>query len=297
MVKRSLFFGNPYHLGTEKEQLTITDKSTAEQRTVPIEDLGFVVLEHPQITFSQKLMQKFAEHNVAVVFCNEKYLPASLLLHLDTHHVQAERFRHQLGASEPLKKQLWQQTIKEKIQNQAEVLRLSGLDSKFLEVMIPRVQSGDVGNQEGQAARVYWRMLFGQEFTREREGEAPNAFLNYGYAIIRAGVARALAGAGLLPTLGIHHRNKYNHYALADDIMEPYRPFVDRLVWQRMQLDSFSGVLEKDDKAAFLGLLASDTVMGKETSPMMIAMQHTAQSLAKAFAGETRKLKYPTLAV
>jgi CRISP-associated protein Cas1 len=296
MLKRSLFFSNPFHLSTKDQQLLIKEKETGELiRSASIEDLGFVVIDHPQISIGSSLLQRLSENNVAVIFCDDKHHPSSMLLHLDTHHIQAERFREQIAASEPLRKQLWQQTVKAKILNQAEVLESTGAEAAYLKSLTARVTSGDSTNMEGQASRAYWQLLFGRNFRRERYGMPPNPSLNYGYAIIRAGVARALAGTGLLPTLGIHHHNKYNSFALADDIMEPYRPFVDLLVWkQKQSVDDYHNI-HKERKAEFVSLLSSDALMNKERSPMMIAMQTTAASLAKCFAGTTKKINYPSL--
>lgn len=298
MIKRTFLLSKPYYLSTRDQQLVITDKTTGEViANEPIEDIGYVLIDHPQISVGSALMQRFAANNVAVVICDDKHHPTSMMLHLDTHYIQAERFREQIAATEPLKKQLWAQTIKSKILNQARCLESIGRKTMALKNFASRVKSGDTANMEGQASRVYWRALFGDDFRRDREGEMPNAALNYGYAIIRAAVARALVGAGLLPILGIHHHNKYNSFALADDIMEPYRPFVDRLVCA--QIESFIEFVEitKESKAQFLSLLSSDTFMNDERSPMMIAMQTTAYSLAKCFGGESKKLSYPELIV
>ena len=200
MLKRTLFFGNPYHLNSENLQLKATDKETGEVKIIPIEDVGFIVFEHPQITFSQSVIQLLAENNAAVIFCDAKYHPSSMLLHLDTNYVQSERFKLQINATAPLKKQIWQQTIKSKINNQAELLNKLKIDDTALKYKAKKVKSGDSTNEEAQAARIYWKRLFGTSFTRERFGASPNPALNYGYAILRAATARALAGSGLLPT-------------------------------------------------------------------------------------------------
>lgn len=296
MLKRSLFFNNPYHLSTKDQQLLIKDKETKELiQSAPIEDLGFVVIDHPQITIGSSLLQRLSQNNVAIIFCDDKHHPSSMLLHLDTHHIQAERFRDQIAASEPLRKQLWQQTVKAKILNQAEVIKLTEGDDGYLRSLAGKVSSGDMSNIEGQASRVYWQLLFGYNFRRDRFGMPPNPSLNYGYSIIRAGIARALAGTGLLPTLGIHHHNKYNSFALADDIMEPYRPFVDLLVWKQKNSADDYHFINRERKAEFVYLLTSDTIMNKEKSPMMVAMQSSASSLAKCFSGLQKRILYPTL--
>ncbi len=295
MIKKLLSFSNPYYLSTKLQQLVIANKETGEETSRPVEDLGFVVIDHPQITFTSGLMQLLAEYNVALVICDSKHHPAGMMLHLDTHHIQAERFRDQVAASEPLKKNLWMQTIKAKVRNQAAVLRAAGENPIALENLANKVASGDPANIEGQAARIYWKMLFGENFLRDRDGPPPNPSLNYGYSIVRAAVARALVGSGLLPTLGIHHRNKYNSFALADDIMEPYRPFVDLLVHRQRQTVSDYHNITKERKAEFLQLLHSDVGNKGHTSPMMVAMESSSASLAQCFAGSIKKPVYPQL--
>jgi len=295
MLKRTLFFGNPFHLSTRYKQLVMTDKEAGEEKTVPVEDIGFIVFEHPQITFTQSVIQLLAENNTAVVFCDDKHHPNSMLLHLDTHTIQAELFRHQVAASEPLKKQLWQQTIKAKIKNQALHLDLQQRDGQALHYMAGKVKSGDNTGLEAQAARKYWPRLFVANFTRDRYGAAPNPALNYGYAILRAAVARALAGSGLLATLGIHHHNRYNAFALADDIMEPYRPYVDMAVMDMMEEGLDVADLGKPEKAFLLTILTLDVQIGRNKRPLMVALSYTTASLARCFSGDGKKILYPLL--
>lgn len=304
MLKRSLYFSNPYHLSSKQEQLLVSDKTSGSTlHSIPVEDIGFVVLDHYGISISQYLLHRLAAANVALVSCNEKHMPAALMFPLDTHQVQNERFRAQVDASLPVKKQLWQQTIKAKIANQAAVLERvaqSGQPSGIVsEPWVPLyqmsgdVKSGDTSGREAKAARFYWKKLFGEDFSRERFGDPPNPSLNYGYAIIRAAVARALCGSGLLPTLGIHHHNKYNAYCLADDIMEPYRPFVDLLVWQMRESHPNYHEMQKEHRAEFLELLAADVLINGKKRPMMIAMSETTSSLAECFMGRRKSVKYP----
>jgi CRISP-associated protein Cas1 len=295
MIKKLLTFGNPYYLSSRLGQMVIANKQTGDETSRPVEDLGVVIVDHPQITFTSGLMQLLAEHNVALVVCDAKHHPTSMMLHLDTHHIQAERFRHQIAASEPLKKNLWMQTVKAKVRNQAAVLQAVGENPLALENLANKVASGDAANIEGQAARIYWKQLFGESFLRDPDGPPPNPSLNYGYSIIRAAIARALVGSGLLPTLGIHHRNKYNSFALADDIMEPYRPFVDLLVYRQRQTIGDYHNLTHERKATFLQLLHSDVGNKGFTSPMMVAMETSSASLAQCFAGTLKKPVYPQL--
>lgn len=295
MLKRTLFFGKPYHLCTEDFQLKASNKSTGEHHSIPIEDIGFIVFEHPQITFTQSVIQHLAKNNTAVVFCDDKHHPSSMLLHLDTHQIQTVHFRNQINATEPLKKRLWQQTIQQKLRNQAKVLELTGKEPQMVSSLVDKVLSGDTSNKEALAAKRYWSKLLGKSFTRERYGVAPNPALNYGYAILRAAVARALSGSGLLPTFGIHHKNKYNSYCLADDIMEPYRPLVDHLVYTMHQNGQQTDNLGKDEKGELLKILSSDLVINDNKSPLMVGLSQTTASLSRCFAGESKKILYPTV--
>jgi len=293
MIKRTLFFNNPYHLSTKLGQLLISNKETGELKTAPIEDLGFVVLDHRQITFTLGVMSELAANNTAVVICNEKHMPASMMFHLDTHQLQNERFRAQVQAAEPMKKQLWQQIIKSKIRNQAFVLHNQGRNSAALLKMATRVKSGDTANEEAQAARRYWPDLFGPDFKRERYGIPPNPSLNYAYAILRAAVARALCGSGLLPTLGIHHHNKYNAYCLADDIMEPYRPFADAVVIRQIKQYPQYHNMTTAMKAGLLSVINEDVMINNKKRPLMIALSETTASLSACFSKEIKRLKLP----
>jgi CRISPR-associated protein Cas1 len=293
MLKRTLFLSNPYHLSLKNKQLVVSEKAGMAIKTAPVEDLGFIVLDHPQISFSMKLMEELSENNVAVVFCDSKHLPSSMLLPLDAHHIQNEIFRAQIDASEPLKKNLWKQTIEAKIKNQARLLTKLGKNSGPLKAIAKSVKSGDSDNREGFAARLYWMELMGREFIRDRYGEPPNPFLNYGYILLRSAVARALSGSGLLATLGIHHRNRYNAFCLADDVMEPYRPWVDEIVYRMNEKWPGSFMLEKEHKAELLQLMTADVKIGENRRPLMVALSQTTASLARCFSGEQRKIDYP----
>jgi CRISPR-associated protein Cas1 len=294
MLKRSLFFTNPAYLSTKDQQLVVKSNEGIVN-TIPLEDIGFVVLENPQISITLPAMQKLNANNVALVCCDEKHHPSALLLNLDSHHLQGELFRNQIQASEPLKKNLWKQVIEQKIANQSALLEKLGKQTGALPQYAKTVNSGDTSNREGAAAREYWKNLFGNNFFRDRYGANPNPFLNYGYIILRAAVARALVGSGLLPTLGIHHHNRYNAYCLADDIMEPYRPFVDSLVYELWESGTDDMILEKESKAHLLQVLTTDVRIGKVKRPLMVALSITTASLTKCFNGETKKLACPTI--
>lgn len=268
------------------------------ERTIPIEDIGVVVLDNRRITITTGAMEAMLENNCAIITCDEKSMPVGLMLPLCGNTLQSERFRHQIDASLPLKKQLWQQTVRQKILNQAAVLAYStNRQAKNMLVWANNVRSGDSENLEARAAAFYWKNIFPHlpNFVRGREGEPPNNLLNYGYAILRACVARGLVGSGLLPTLGIHHHNRYNAYCLADDIMEPYRPFVDRLVIELMQQNYNYSEITREFKARLLTIPSLDVIIDGKRSPLMIAVGQTTASLAKCFNGEARKIAYPEL--
>lgn len=310
MIKRTLYFGNPAYLSTRQEQLivrlpevekneTLPDSFKKEaQASVPIEDIGIVILDHQQLIISHALIAKLLANNVALITCNQTHHPTGLLLNLDGNTLQSQRFQAQVEASEPLKKNLWQQTIKTKITNQAAVLNQLGYATDNMLKWAGDVKSGDTENHEARASAWYWQHIFinkVENFTRHREGVPPNNLLNYAYAIIRATVARSLVGSGLLPTLGIFHKNQYNAYCLADDIMEPYRPFADLMVLELVDAGKASDELTTDIKKKLLQLPAIDVSIAGEKSPLMIATQRTAASLARCFLGETRRILYPEI--
>ncbi|MCU0434246.1 MAG: type II CRISPR-associated endonuclease Cas1 [Bacteroidia bacterium] len=298
MITRTLLIENPVSLSVKHKQLVITNKEIGLQTPVPIEDIGVVIIDNKEVIITMHVIQEMSANNVAVVFCNSQHLPESMLLPLDSNSVQTERFRNQIEAGIPLKKQLWQQTIKNKIRNQASVLRITNKNEAPLHYMASQVKSGDITNEEAQASRYYWGVIFEEfkvSFRRERMGMPPNNLLNYGYTILRAAVARALTGSGLLPTLGIHHRNKYNAYCLADDIMEPYRAWVDIEVWRIMHDVPNYHVLTRELKTRLLKVLTHDVHFENKSSPLMVALSSTTSSLANCFAGSEKFIRYPSL--
>jgi CRISP-associated protein Cas1 len=299
MIKRTLYFGNPARLSRKDAQLTVefADEVGQENRTVPIEDIGIVILDNPRILVGQALLSSLLENNVAVLCTDSSHMPAGMFLNMNGHSEMAERHGLQIEASIPLKKNLWQQTVQQKILNQAAMLRNYDQPYQELIVMAGEVKSGDIENKEGHAAAFYWRRLFDPEmgFKRGRFEEGPNKLLNYGYAVLRAVVARSLCGSGLLCSIGIHHRNKYNPFCLADDIMEPYRPYVDKVVCEIVDSQVDYSELTPDLKRILLQIPAMDVHLEGETSPLMVAMQRTTASLARCFEGTTRKIVYPQL--
>lgn len=296
MIKRTLYFGNSAYLSLKDKQLNVKIKDD-EIKTIPIEDVGYVVLDNRQITITQGAMAELLENNCAVVTCDSKHLPTGMMLPLAGNSVQSERFQAQIEASQPLKKQLWQQTVQKKILNQAKVLQIkNGLDARNMLAWAGSVRSGDSDNRESVAAAYYWKEMFPDisGFVREREGVPPNNMLNYGYAILRTVVARSLVCSGLLPTLGIFHHNRYNAYCLADDIMEPYRPIVDKLIVDIVdELGRYPEELDKDVKVKLLQIPVLDTFIDGVRSPLMNAVATTTASLAKCYMGITRKILYP----
>lgn len=302
MIKRTIYIENPCHLKFANNQLVvcynhINGYENVPDKTVPIEDIGMLLLEHQQITLTHYLLDKLAANNTAVVTCGATKHPTGMLLPLEGNTIQQERFDAQINATEPLKKQLWQQTVKAKINNQAAVLKKFNVPNHTLIACASNVRSGDADNAEARAAVYYWSNLFpaAWNFYRKRDGLPPNNLLNYGYAILRATVARSLVGSGLLPTFGIFHRNRYNAYCLADDIMEPYRPYVDNIVREIIHNTSNIDTLTQEFKTKLLQIPALDVVLDGSKSPLMIATQRTAASLAKCYLGETRKLLYPIM--
>ena len=292
MIKRVLCFENPARLSLKLEQIVIELQDVT--RTVPIEDVGVVILDHKQITITHALIDALLANNCAIVTSNDKHLPVGLMLPLDGHNLQSERFREQIEASEPLKKQLWQQTVTAKILGQAHVLGTQHIEHGNMMAWAKIVRSGDTDNMEARAAAYYWRTVFkNDEFIRDPQGFPPNNLLNYGYSIVRAMMARALVGAGLLTTLGIHHHSRYDAYCLADDIMEPYRPFVDMKVLEMWQQGGITSDISSEQKRELLGITTMDVNISGHRSPMMLAIQTTAQSVQKCYSGEARKIIYP----
>jgi CRISP-associated protein Cas1 len=302
MIKQTLYFGSPYYLSKKLEQLVIKIPNAqgldeiGKDNTCCIEDLGLVMLDHPQITVSQGLLASLLANNVAIVTCDDRHHPAGLLLPLEGHHTQAKHVKAQLEASEPLKKQLWQQVVVSKILNQAEVLRQVGKAHAPMLIFAKNVKSGDPDNYEARAAAYYWATLFDKSlgFRRNRDGDPPNNLLNYGYAIVRALVARAVVGAGLLPVLGVHHHNQYNSFALADDLMEPFRPMIDLIVYQIVTSSKDYDTLTKDLKTKLLGIAEVDVKIKNERSPLLNATHFVATSLVKSYEGTQRKLTLPS---
>ena len=296
MLKRTLLFTSPVYLSLKDEQLVVCFKDTPDdKRTIPIEDIGFVLIDNPMVSITMPLVNKLADNNIALIFCNEKSMPNAMLQNLDTHSLQCEILNKQIAIGEVLKKNLWKQTIEAKIKNQSKLLMKLGKDGNVLKPYYSNVKSGDADNREGAAARIYWMRLFGNDFVRDRNLPGINSLLNYGYTILRAATTRALMGAGLLPAIGIFHHNRSNAFPLADDIMEPYRPYVDEIVYGMFN-DGMTELNQKS-KSSLLHVLFCDTHFSKVTRPLSIALTMTSASLVKCFSREMDKISYPLMKI
>ncbi|WP_452221127.1 type II CRISPR-associated endonuclease Cas1 [Lacinutrix salivirga] len=291
-MKKTILVERKSKLKLKLSQLHIENE--VRQASIPIEDIGYLVLDHAEIYISIPVINCLIQNNVAIIFCNNKHLPNGMLLNLNSHHIQQQLFKNQIEASVPFKKKIWQQTVIEKIKNQGILLKtITGKENTF-NYLASKVKSGDTTNMEGVAANFYWKSFFSSDFKRERFGNYPNNFLNYGYAILRAATARALSGSGLLNTLGIHHKNKYNAFALADDIMEPFRPIVDEAVYGLME-NNDAQELTTETKSILLQILTKTVYFKSEKTILMLGLQKTASSLQQCYSGKRKKIKYPKL--
>lgn len=292
MLKKTILVERKSKITCKNLQLII--KNDIREGSIPIEDIGFLVIDHPEVYISLPTMNLLVDNNACLIICNASHLPNGMFLNLNSHHIQQQIFKTQINASLPLKKQLWQYTIIEKINNQGKLLKIITKKDNTFKYLASKVLSGDTTNMEAVAAKFYWKSFFETDFNRERFGNYPNNFLNYGYAILRAATARALSGSGLLNTLGIHHKSKYNAFALADDIMEPFRPIVDEAVHTIMQHYK-EQELNTEIKSILLQILTRTVYFKDEKSPLIVALQKTASSLQQCYSGKRKKIKYPQL--
>lgn len=291
MLKQTLFFTTPVRLSLKNNQLMVSWKDSADVVMRPIEDIGFVIIENQQVAISVPLLNALVKNKVCVIFCDDKHLPSGSLVGFDINSTQAETVKLQVAVAEPKKKRAWQQVVEAKIKNQATLLAKLGRNGDKLKSCYSNVLSGDSSNQEGHAARIYWKELLGKDFLREPQGPPPNNFLDYGYSILRAAMARAIVGSGLSPIFGLFHKNRYDAFALADDLMEPYRPYVDEVV---MTLQGQTD-LTKDNKMELLSVLTADVGMDKMTRPLQVALTMTTASLLRYFKGEVTRLSLPKI--
>ena len=296
MIARTLCFMKPGKLSLRYEQL-VWDSAEGDHRTVPIEDVGFIIIESERITITAALLQFLAEKNVAVVICDKTHTPSAQLMTYAANTVAAESIEAQLSASDAVQGRLWRQICRAKIANQAQLMkRLNSPMASKVAALAEEVKNGDVTNCEAQAARIYWQSLGPEGFKRERDGVWPNAALNYGYSILRAAVARALIGSGLICFRGIHHHNRYNAFALADDVMEPYRPYIDQYILGKLRpFDVTANELRQEHRARLFEALACDVKMGANHRPLMIALSFTTASLVRYYKKECDELALPEM--
>lgn len=294
MLKRTLCFTSPLHLSLKNAQLVISsDDKLDEPRTVPIEDVGMVIIDNQMLSITIPLLNELVEAGVGVILCDKKGLPQAMLQSFEGNSLQGEYLRNQIDVSDVLRKQLWKQVVESKIHNQSSLLQKLHDNGDILKPYYSNVKSGDSDNREGIAAKIYWNALFGKDFVRDRNLPGINSLLNYGYTILRSATARALISSGLSPSLGLFHHNRSNAFPLADDMMEPYRPFVDELVYQLCEEGKFN--LDKNTKAHLIGILYCDTLFTSVTRPLQIGLSLTTSSLAKCYSGESKKLSLPSL--
>ena len=295
MIRKTVEFATPgTRLSVSHHQLVV-DRPNVPRVTLPIEDLGVVIVDDIQATYTQAVFHEILDAGATLLVTGRDHLPAGMMLPLDAHHVQTERHRAQIQTSKPLRKRTWQAIIRAKIGQQAAVLSHFTGDHGGLLHMSRRVRSGDPDNLEAQAAQRYWPRLFGTEFRRDRTAEGINALLNYGYAVVRAAVARAIVAAGLIPSLGVHHRHRGNPFCLADDLLEAYRPYVD---WRVRHLTHDGemprlSLSERKTRAALLSLLSETVHIAGRREPLLLAVHSSAGSLCRALTGGDRKLCLP----
>lgn len=294
MLKRTLVFSSPMILSLKNQQLVIAYKDSPDEKsTVPIEDVGVVLLENQQTSITLPLLNALTEGEVQVVICNSKGMPSAMIQSMNSNNLQGETLRNQIDCGEVLKKQLWKQVVEAKIKNQASILDSVGEDGNVLKSFYTNVRSGDIDNREGIAARIYFQHLFGDDFARNRNEQGINALLNYGYSILRAATCRAIVSSGLLPAIGIYHHNRSNAYPLADDLMEPYRPFVDGVVYD-LALNGKTE-LNKDVKGELISVLYADTFFEKTKRPLSVGLSMTTASMVKCLSKEINTLSLPSL--
>jgi CRISPR-associated protein Cas1 len=277
-----------------RNSLLVIKKNEQAEITVPLNEIAVIITSHPQITYTHSALSGLAAVGATLIICNEKHLPSAMQIPLTSNYIQTERFAQQASAKLPLKKRLWQQIVRAKIRSQSNLLKKLYSDDQGLSLLIPLVKSGDTTNIEARASRKYWTLLFNNpKFQRDPDAEDQNSFLNYGYAVLRAIIARAICAAGLHPSLGLHHHNRYNPFCLADDLMEPFRPIIDEAVVQLVTLDKAHQPLNREIKNTLIQSLLQRFLLENEQRTLFDIAFRTASSLVKAFAGETDRLSLP----
>lgn len=294
MIKRIVEISNPARISLKREQLII-EGVDQDRNQVPLEDLALLLIDERSVILTHAILVACAEREVMVVLCDDRHLPCSMILPLEGNTLQAKILRDQIATSEPLKKRLWQSMIRAKLRGQMRVLDHTNQSGHLIGHFIDKVQSGDPNNVEAQAARAYWPALFGKDFRRDWDLVGINALLNYGYAILRAGVARAVVGAGLHPSLGIHHHNQYNTFALADDLIEPFRPIIDREVFEIVDKVEGPPIVDRYSKERLLGALYVPCKVKSRKIPLLSAFHLYTASFREVISGEKKKLEIPEI--
>lgn len=294
MIKRIIDISEPAYLHLKNKQLLI-DKNNETVGSLPIEDLGVVILENSQIVITQSVIIACQKNNVAIIFCDECHLPYSVMLPVsDANTLHNKILRQQIEMTKPAKKNLWKQVVIHKIKQQSATLEKAGKNTAQLDRLVAKVKSGDPENIEAQAAKKYWGLLFGDKFRRNIDEPGINGLLNYGYAIVRAMVARAIVGSGLHPSLGIFHQNQYNGMCLADDLMEPFRPWIDWLVFSLLASNDKADIqVDQETKKNFLSLPNESVIYNDKNMPLMVACHYLLADFKKAFEDSRFKLNYP----
>ena len=294
MIKRIIDISEAAYVRLKHQQLVI-EKQSEIVGQLPIEDLGVLILQHPAIVLIQQLIVACQKNKVVIVFCDEKHLPYSLILPIgEGHTLHNKILKQQMAISEPTRKRLWQKIVQHKIKEQEQTLVLLNKKSTRLKFLSTQVKTGDSGNCEAIAAQAYWKLLFGKAFKRDADLDGVNSLLNYGYAIIRAAVARSVCGAGLHPTIGLFHTNQYNSLCLADDLMEPFRPWVDYVVYQMASTNS-EVTINQQSKQTLLGLMSEAVLYKKKTMPFMVALNYLMADLKRCYSDGIKTLPYPLL--
>jgi len=278
------------HLSVNRGFLVVTERNEEVGR-VPMDDIAAVVANAHGLTYSNNALIELSARGVPIVLCGANHMPAAIVWPVDAHHIQTGRMNDQIAATLPLKKRLWAQLVRAKILAQGAALASVGAPNGGFYLLSRKVRSGDPENVEAEAARRYWPLLFGKAFHRDTDAGGVNGLLNYGYAVLRAGIARAVMASGLHPGFGLMHSNRSNPMVLIDDLIEPFRPTVDREVWRLVR--NGTEEVERDSKAALARIMILDLPTAVGLSPLMICAERLAQSLARAYAGESDELDLP----
>jgi CRISPR-associated protein Cas1 len=291
MIKRTIDISEgPNFLSVENDQLVIA-RNRERVASVPCEDIGVLLIDNQATTYTHSALTRLLDRGAVIVFCGEKHLPTGILLPMENNELLTERLRIQIGASAPVRKRIWKQIVSYKIRAQAKNLGPDEPSRGQLMALAGEVKSGDRSNCEGQAGRYYWRALMGESFRRDPDGLPPNQLLNYGYTVFRAAVARALVAGGLNPAIGLHHSNRNNPFCLADDLVEVFRPRVDRAVVEIAKIGG--GFIDKEGKRAVLSLLVEQVTVSEQSGPMMVGLHRIVASLVRCLAGKQSELELP----